>query len=311
MDAAAMHERLLDWLICPGCLPEQRRLALSGHRREGEDIVAGRLLCPACGAAYAIEDGLADLTPPGLAVPAPQTRYDGERLAASYLWSHFADLWHDPEATAAYAAFAAPCDGADGPGLDAGCAVGRFALELAGRVGFAVGIDLSRHFVALARRINRRGGLTFTAPLQGLRTTTFSFTLPGRLRRGTAEFVRADALALPFGREVFGVAASLNVVDKLPAPRRHLRECQRVCAAPATLVVADPFSWSPDVAPPEQWLGGRPETGDSAAATAAFLAQSPGWSATPAGVADWRIRDHKNRYEHIVSEIVLARRTAP
>ncbi|MEL7638685.1 MAG: methyltransferase domain-containing protein [Solidesulfovibrio sp.] len=305
-----MHERLLDWLVCPGCLPEERRLGISGQRREGADIVSGRLTCPGCGAAYAVEDGLADLTPPGLAVPAPQARYDGERLAASYLWSHFADLWNDPEATAASASFAALGDGARGPGLDAGCAVGRCTLELAARVGFAVGVDLSRQFVALARRIVREGGLAFFAPLQGLRTTECSFALPGRLRRGGVEFLRADAMALPFRREVFGVAVSLNLVDKLPAPRRHLRECQRVCAAPATLVVADPFSWSPDVAPPEAWLGGTPETGDSAAATAAFLAETPGWSARPGGNVAWSLRDHKNRYERITSEIVLARRAA-
>lgn len=304
-----VYERLLEWLVCPGCLPEERALELEAQARDGEDVVAGTLTCPGCGSAYAIADGIADLTPPGLAVPAPQARYDLDRLAASYLWSHFADLWDDPEATGAYGAFAALCAGAPGPGLDAGCAVGRFTLELAARTGLAVGLDLSRKFVALARRIVRQGGLAFDAPLQGLLTTRFSFELPERLRRGRAEFVRADAMRLPFRRETFGLVATLNVVDKLPEPRRHLRQCQRVCTAPGRLLLADPFSWSPEVAPPKDWLGGTLETGDSATFAAAFLAELPGWSAAPAGNAAWSIRDHKNRFERIRSEIVLARRS--
>lgn len=303
-----MHEKVLDWLVCPACLPEEYPLEPRTIRRENEDIVSGVLVCPRCGAHYAIEDGLADLTPPGLAVPAPQTRYDAARMAASYLWSQYADLWDDPEATGAYGAWMAMLGECADPGLDAGCAVGRFTLELAGKTGFAVGVDLSRNFVALARQIVRQGGLTFTAPWQGTITTEFSFALPDRLRAGRAEFIRADALRLPFRQGGFGVVASLNVVDKLPDPRRHLRECQRLCAAPATLVVADPFSWSPEVAPPDTWIGGTPETGDSARQLAALLAGGPGWSAAVAGSARWSIRDHKNRYEHIQSEVVVAHR---
>lgn len=305
-----MDTQLLDWLVCPACLPKERKLAHTAQEEQDGDIVTGTLSCPACGARYAITDGLADLTLPGETVPAPQARYDLDRLGASYLWSQYADLWHDPEASAAYTDFAAACQAATGPTLDAGCSVGRFTLELAARTGWAVGVDLSRNFVALARKIARNGGLAFDAPLQGLRTTRFSFVLPDRLRGGRTEFLRADAQHLPFRQEAFGLVASLNVVDKLPEPRRHLRQCQRVCAAPAGLLVADPFSWSTDIAPPTQWLGGTPETGDSAAATAAFLAELPGWSATTAGEVAWTIRDHKNRYERIKSELILASRTA-
>lgn len=306
-----MHVWLLDMLVCPACLPEEILLKLENACREGEDIVAGRLVCPGCGKQYGIEDGLADLVAEDTVTPPGQDRYDQERLAASYLWSHYADLWNDPEATGAYAQWLELMGEVSGPGLDAGCAVGRFTLELAARTGFAVGIDLSRNFVALARRVAAESGMTFTAPLQGLLTTTFSFTLPTRLQRGTAEFVRADAMRLPFRRECCGVVASLNVVDKVPDPRQHLGECQRVLAAPGTLVVSDPFSWSPDVAPPEQWLGGTPETGDSATYLTALLGREPGLSAHVAGSVRWAIRDHANRFERIRSEVVVARKSRP
>lgn len=306
-----MHDRLCDMLVCPACLPEEIPLKLENACREGKDIVAGRLVCPGCGLGYGIEGGLADLVPEETPVPPGQARYDQDRLAASYLWSHYADLWNDPEATGAYAQWMALAGEVAGPGLDAGCAVGRFTLELAARTGFAVGVDLSRNFVALARGVAAEGGMTFIAPLQGLLTTTFSFTLPKRLRQGVAEFLRADALRLPFRQECCGVVASLNVVDKVPAPRRHLDECQRVCTAPGTLVVSDPFSWSTDVAPPEKWLGGTPETGDSATYLAALLGREPGLSAHIAGNVCWVIRDHANRFERIRSEVIVARKARP
>ncbi|MHC1711716.1 MAG: methyltransferase domain-containing protein [Solidesulfovibrio sp.] len=304
-----MHTRLLEMLICPACLPEEIPLLLDGHRHEDGDIVEGTLVCPACGARYAIADGLADLVSENTAVPPVQAKYDQDRLVASYLWSHYADLWDDPEATGAYGAWMEMLGEVSGPALDAGCAVGRFTLELAARVGIAVGVDLSRPFVSLARNIAAEGKMTFPAPLLGLLTTTFSFTLPLRLRQGTAEFVRADALRLPFRRDAFGVVTSLNIVDKVPAPREHLAHCTRVCAAPGTIMVSDPFSWSPEVAPPEAWLGGTPETGDSAASIAALLDREKGLHAHVAGSVWWTIRETANRYERIRSQVVVATKT--
>jgi SAM-dependent methyltransferase/uncharacterized protein YbaR (Trm112 family) len=302
-----MNTRLVEMLVCPACLPVEKPLRLEAEQEEGTEIVRGTLTCPACGAKYEIADGVADLVAPGTDVPTEQGKYDTERLAASYLWSHYADLWDDREATDAYARWLDMAGSWEGPALDAGCAVGRFTLELAARNGFAVGVDLSRPFVALARQIVRKKEKVFTAPRQGHLTTRFGFSLPKRLQQGTAEFVRADAMRLPFRAATFGLVASLNVVDKLPAPKRHLEEAMRLCAAPGTLLVADPFSWSETVAKPEDWLGGTPETGDSAACIAHMLGAAPDWKANIAGSAQWTLRDHANRYEHIRSEVILAR----
>ncbi|EFL50128.1 Methyltransferase type 11 [Solidesulfovibrio fructosivorans JJ]] len=305
-----MHARLLDLLVCPVCLPEEHPLQLQDHRHSGDDITSGTLVCPDCGAAYAITDGLADLVPPEKAVPTAQARYDTGRLSASYLWSHYADLWEDREATDAYTRWLEMAGDWEGPGLDAGCAVGRFTFEMAAKSGFAVGVDLSRPFVTLARRIARKKEMAFTAPRQGHLTTRFEFSLPARLQQGIAEFVRADVARLPFRAESFGFVASLNVVDKLPRPMLHLVEARRVCARKATVLLADPFSWSENVARPEDWLGGTAESGDSAAVVATMLGAGPGWEADIAGSAWWTIRDHVNRYERIRSEVIVAHRSA-
>ena len=198
-----------------------------------------------------------------------------------------------------------------GPALDAGCAAGRFTLELAAKTGFAVGVDLSRPFVSLARQVARQGEMTFSAPLSGHLTTRFSFSLPAGLRQGTAEFVRADAMRLPFRGESFRTVASLNVVDKLPKPLLHLAEARR------PLRRARQPLWWPTLFPgPKRWpsrqtgLAARRKPATSAAYIATLLGHEPQWSATVAGGVWWAIRDHANRYERIRSEVVVARRLA-
>lgn len=304
-----MLERLLDMIVCPACLPEEHSLSARADKADGEDILEGELRCPNCRAVYPINEGLAELVPPGAAAPPVQARYDQWRVVASYLWSHFADLWEDPQSTAAYAHWAASLPGTPpGPGLDAGCAVGRFTLELAARCGFAVGVDLSRSFAATARRLAGRGSMEFEAPREGLLRTRFSFELPDRLRRNPVEFLVADAQVLPFRRSSFALSASLNIVDKVPRPLEHLRQCQRVCAPGAALLVSDPFSWSEEVAPPRSWLGGTEESGPALENIAGLLGKAPGWRASPGNPVWWTIRDHANRFERIQSQVVLAQR---
>jgi uncharacterized protein YbaR (Trm112 family) len=314
-----MLERLLDILACPACLPEEHQLSIRVDHATGEDILEGELRCRACGAAYPIRQGLAELLPPDSPVPPVQARYDQKRVVASYLWSHFADLWGDPQATGAYCRWAemAPVRDANrkndagsdqGIGLDAGCSVGRFTLELAARTGFAVGVDLSRSFTSLARTLAREGRTTFEAPREGLLLERFTIELPERLRANPVEFITADAQALPFRRSCFAVTASLNIVDKIPRPLDHLRECQRVCAAPSGFLVSDPFSWSPEVAQPAAWLGGTEEAGPALENVVRLLGQEPGWRARLGEPVWWTIRDHANRYELIRSQSVLAER---
>ena len=217
---------------------------------------------------------------------------------------------HDTYLEAVTGAGHGPAAGPDGkPGLDAGCAVGRFTFELAARCGFAVGVDLSRPFVSTARTLARQGRLAFEAPREGLLRTPFTVELPARLRENPVEFITADAQALPFRADSFAQVASLNIVDKLPRPLDHLRQCQRVCAQPGLLLVSDPFSWSEEIAPPEAWLGGTEALGAALDNIPRLLGQLPGWSAQAGEPVWWTIRDHANRFERIASQVILARRT--
>ena len=57
-----MRKDLLDWLVCPGC--EGGEWRLERVRTEQQDVIReGWLDCAACGARYAISDGIVDLLP--------------------------------------------------------------------------------------------------------------------------------------------------------------------------------------------------------------------------------------------------------
>jgi SAM-dependent methyltransferase len=310
-----MLTRLREILVCPACLPREIGLELAASEREGDEVVQGRLDCPACGRAYPIKDGLASLLPPQGHVPPVQFKYEEPRVVASYLWSHFADLRQAPESLAAHESLAAMVPQAAGHGelaLDAGCAVGRMTFELASRGYFAVGLDLSRAFVDTARRLARARELDYEEPVEGDLTTGRLIRLPERFAPGRAEFIQASVLAPPFRSGAFAAAASCNILDKVPEPLGHLLELSRVSAPGAALVFADPFSWSEDCAPKHRWLGGvmTGSSGCRGIQNVRTILAGQGWRLDREGSVWWKIRNHENHYELIRSLTLCATKQA-
>ncbi|WP_305043231.1 class I SAM-dependent methyltransferase, partial [Geoalkalibacter sp.] len=246
-----MYQRLAQSLICPACLPREISLRLEVHEGQGEEVAQGELLCAGCRRVHPIRQGIAVLLPEADG-EGGEDSYSRPQALSAYLWSHFADLWDDTDAGDAYGRWAALLNQAPGLALDAGCAVGRLTLELAASGAPALGIDRSLPFVRLARRLARTGALEFGLTVEGLLEEPRHISLPERLRNLDVEFLVADAQALPFPRSFFTRVASLNLIDKLPAPRRHLAELDRVATLTgSTLLLADPYSWSRACAPPE------------------------------------------------------------
>lgn len=305
-----MHRRLLALLICPRCLPAEKPLRATLRDVRGDEVVAATLECPKCRTAYPLSDGLATLLPAG----APEDHYaSGDRLAG-YLWSHYADLAGDPEAHQAFPAWRELLAGAPGPALDAGCAVGRLTFELARTAELAIGIDRSAGFILAARALARTGQLGFELISEGEVYETHTVRFPAGIPRERTEFLVADALALPFPASLFGTVASLNLLDRVPLPRLHLRELDRVSARrAATLLLADPWSWAAGPAAPEEWLGGRcsgPGAGAGRENVRRLLEQrgQPGWQIAASGRIGWTLRHHRNHFELIYSDYFLARR---
>jgi len=301
----------MNMLICPACLPEEKALKIRKVKEEGEDILEGSLSCPRCKSVYPIRDGIAFLDPASFqGKPGSGSKYETPAVLSSYLWSHYADLLSDPEATGAYGEWADLVAPRSGMAIDAGSAVGRFTFEMSLKSEFAVGVDNSLAFVRCARQLMRDRRITMALKEEGRLARKETLSLPEAWDSRRVEFVVADAQALPFRSGAFSSLASLNLVDKLPFPARHLGEISRLAARKdAQFLFSDPFSWSEEAAEEREWLGGTqqgPYAGRGLQNIMAVLTREtstgwPAWKIKRQGHVWWKIRTHANHFELIRS----------
>ncbi|MCX7823745.1 MAG: methyltransferase domain-containing protein [Syntrophobacterales bacterium] len=312
-----MKEFLLDFLICPSCLPEEYPLQERIETKEAHDIIYGTLNCPHCGKAFPIREGIAFLDPNPDWKPIPGNKYETPQALSSYLWSHYGDLMGEEGHIDAYRKWAEIMDSSDGLVVDVGCAVGRFALEMSEKSRFVVGLDVSLLFVSTARKLIKEGELKVKLFEEGLITREKTLSLaPSWYSEGT-EFIIADALHLPFKSETVSVVSSLNVIDKVPNPLKHLTEMNRIARHyRAQCIVSDPFSWSLEASPVELWLGGK-DSGDFSGYgldNIVGLLESgngglnPPWRVVHRGYVWWKLRTHRNHFELIRSLFIKAMR---
>ncbi|OPY89044.1 MAG: Methyltransferase domain protein [Syntrophus sp. PtaU1.Bin208] len=310
-----MKKKLLELIICPHCLPSEYPLAADILQEYDGDIETGALKCPHCEALFPIAEGVALLDPFGKDQQKAANKYETDEVVSSYLWSHYGDLLEDEQASKAYSTWAALMQPQAGIALDAGAAVGRYSFETTTCCDFVVGIDTSHAFVRVARRLMRERVLLTPLKDEGLLTREVTIRLPEAWRSDKVDFVVANALALPFRKKTFSLFTSLNLVDKVPSPIGHLREMNRVTRdSNAQFLLSDPFSWSTDVAPVEEWLGGKAEGrygGKGLANIAALLSDgrgdlAPAWRLNELGEVWWKIRTHSNHYELIRSRCLHA-----
>ncbi|MFW6372355.1 MAG: class I SAM-dependent methyltransferase [Thermodesulfobacteriota bacterium] len=313
-----MKKVLLDLLICPACLPAEVRLRETVRESTGEEILEGKLHCTACDRIYPVENGIADLSLIRHSnLVHSENPYETEASVSAYLWSHYADLFQDDQASDAYRRWADLIKPASGVAVDAGAAVGRFTFELGRKHDFAVGIDTSRAFIHTARMLMHRRRITFHVKEEGDITRPVTLRLPPEWTpewtNDAIDFIVGDAQAMPFPGGSASSIASLNLVDKIPKPIRHLVEVNRVArGSGGRFLFSDPFSWSEKNARKEDWLGGKPgETGAVRGidAVSSLLSEfAPPWKVEEQGRIWWKIRTHANHYELIRSCYLTAER---
>lgn len=311
-----MKRVLLNILICPACLPDETALDSRIIEEQGEDILEGSLACPQCGNIYPIQDGIAFLDPASLEKGAIRdSKYETAPVLSSYLWSHYGDILGDPEATPAYREWADLMRAHAGMAIDAGSAVGRFTFEMSLKSDFVVGVDNSWSFIRCARKLmmDRRMKVDLKEEGDLVRETVLS--LPEAWDSRKVEFIVGDAQSLPFPTGAFSALASLNLIDKVPVPVRHMKEMHRLAGKrDSQFLVSDPFSWSQDAADQENWLGGTdrgPFSGRGMENIIALLTNetngwSPPWQIEKEGHIWWKIRTHANHFELIRSCFVKA-----
>ena len=312
-----MKKRLLEMLICPVCLPEERNLSPFILKERDDDIIEGSLSCTHCGRKYPIQDGIAFLDPAPHEKRKASSKYEETSVLSSYMWSHYGDLLRDHDAAAAYRDWNHLMHPSPGIALDAGSAVGRFTFELSRKNDFVIGIDNSLSFIRTARELMLKQEKEIQLKQEGLVTRKTKVTLPEKWKNGNMEFLVGDAQALPFKSKIFSSLASLNLVDKIPMPLKHLKEMNRVATPVGTqFLFSDPFSWSKEVAEEQNWLGGThdgPYSGNGMDNIMGILNGSkngfrPRWHIEKHGHIWWKIRTHQNHFELIRSCYVKANR---
>jgi len=313
-----MKKALMDMLICPACLPDEHKLKEKVLQDIGEDILTGSLTCPQCKNIYAIQDGIAFLDPASKQGKVKSnSRYESHPLLSSYLWSHYADLLQEENASTAYREWAALLQSHSGIAVDAGSAVGRFAFEMSLKCDFIIGIDNSLSFIRAARELMTKRRMAISLYQEGNLTRETVFNLPETWDTKKVEFIVGDALALPFKSNTISTLASLNLIDKVPFPMNHLKEMNRVAKEKnAQFLFSDPFSWSAEVADEKDWLGGKTNglfTGRGKDNIIELMQGkhneiSPQWRIEKQGHVWWKIRTHANHFEQIRSCYIKAER---
>ena len=199
-----MKIRLLDWLACPTCGDgsldlaidrSEERPAYAGHWEPDEavpgrgagtvtEVLAGRLRCRECGAAFPIVDGIPRLLP----ADAPAGP------ATGHSWTEFTEAV--PEYESNFLDLLGPLKPDDFIGrltLDAGCGFGRHAFFAARYGAEVVALDSSAEAVASAAR-----------------------NLEGQMR---AHVVMGDLNRPPFKKQIFDLVYSLGVLHHVPDAR--------------------------------------------------------------------------------------------
>jgi SAM-dependent methyltransferase len=179
-------------------------------------------------------------------------------------------------------------------GLDLGCAVGRFTFELGRVVDHALGLDNSKSFIQAARRMARQHSLAARVQESGAQFSSRPLALPKALRRCRVEFQVGDALDLAaFPNQAIQVVSAINLIDRLPHPRRFLLQLPRLLAPGGQLLIASPFTWLEEHTPVEEWL--------SSAQVRSLL--RPFFRLARHGDVPFVIREHRRKYQLGVAEV--------
>lgn len=217
-----MYRELLSFLVCPRH-PARRLVLRPGSRTRHGELVAGSLVCAACGARYPIVDGVADFVGPFALPDSPAQLVNALSVAAwayERTWRpHSLSLLsgepfgYDRELPL-ITGLAAPARG--GLVVDVACSNGLYARALeqarAGAPGPTVGVDHSMPMLQQARAFARAEGLRIS-------------------------YVRAKAQALPFAPGSAAIVAMGGSLNEIGDADQALREIRRVVAPDGRVVL--------------------------------------------------------------------------
>lgn len=161
--------------------------------------------------------------------------------------------------------------------LDIGSSVGRASFELA-KAGhpddLVLGVDLNFTKLRFAQALMRHGSVEYPRRRLGVIYDTHRIEYPDSTAINNVDFWVCDGTSLPFQDATFTESLSLNVLDCVASPTRHLMELLRLMPVGGTAFIASPFDWTGTVTPVDQWLGGHSQHNEWHGSSEAILRAS-------------------------------------
>ncbi len=191
--------------------------------------------------------------------------------------------------------------------LDLGCAVGRSSFEMSRDFDEVLGLDYSEAFIDAANTLKERGELAYRRWETGRHVSELSARLDPKLESSRVTFLQGDAANLKSIDEVWsrgGFDAILlsNLLCRLSDPAKCLSQfvaTDSLLGSGGILVIASPNTWLNQFTQRESFLDGA----DSAETLAAIASCLPGFEMLHEEDVPFMIREHRRKYEYIISQV--------
>jgi SAM-dependent methyltransferase len=186
--------------------------------------------------------------------------------------------------------------------LDIGCGTGRLTFELAQVADEVIGIDNSRAFISAAKDLVKMRRMSIRVHESGSRFAQKTIILPRKLAAANVRFEVVDAmkLARPFkNRAPFNIVAAVNLICRLPSPRKFLHQLAGLIKPGGQFILASPFSWLGGFTPRNEWL--TPE--------AVTKVLRPYFRLVRQRDLPFMIREHRRKYQLVISNVMTFVRT--
>ena len=186
--------------------------------------------------------------------------------------------------------------------LDLGCAVGRSTFELARHCTESIGIDLSDSFINAAIELQHNGKIDYSFIIEGEFDQAAVAKVPSEIDRSRVSFEQGDAMFLRNGLGRFNIVLMINLIDRLPCPKKCLEQLASLICTGGQLIIASPCTWLEDYTPKTEWLGGR-KGNDQPCQTLDKLQETldPAFELSGKWDIPFLIREHSRKYQWSVA----------
>lgn len=198
--------------------------------------------------------------------------------------------------------------------LDLGCAVGRASFELARGFERVIGLDYSDAFINAAETLRQQKNLVYRRWETGRLFTDLNATIDPDIDCDRIDFVQGDAAgldAVPIlqGAESFDVILLSNLLCRLSNPQQCLEQfalSDQYLKPGGVLVIASPNTWMDEYTVTDKFLDGANDEGSLNERTlTAIGSHLPGFELLHNEDLPFMIREHRRKYEYIISQVSI------